>query len=90
MIGQALLSKQTGQPICSHLKALHLAVMFEVRFARLCRMMGDMHVMGMRQVGMMRSFLMIAGFMVLRRFLVMTRRVLVMFGGFLVMVCCLF
>jgi hypothetical protein len=47
-------------------------------------------VMAMREVGMVRRFLVRAGFMVLGRFFMMTRGVLVMFGGFLVMVCCLF
>jgi hypothetical protein len=47
-------------------------------------------MVGMREVGIVRSFLVIASFMVLCRFLVILSRVLVMFGGFLVMVCCLF
>jgi hypothetical protein len=46
--------------------------------------------MAMREVGMVRRFLVRAGFMVLGRFFMMTRGVLVMFGGFLVMGCCLF
>ena len=47
-------------------------------------------MMGMREVGIVCSFLVIASFMVLCRFFVIMRSVLVMFGGFLVMVCCLF
>jgi hypothetical protein len=39
---------------------------------------------------MVRRFLVSAGFIVLGRFFVMTHGVLMMFGGFLVMVCCLF
>ena len=63
--------------------------MFEVRFGRLRRMMGDMQMVGMREVGIVCSFLVIASFMVLCRFFVILRSVLVMFGCFLVMVCCL-
>jgi hypothetical protein len=87
---QEILSKQPGRSTRPRSKALLLAVMFEVGFGRLRSMMGDMQMVGMREVGMVRSFLVSAGFMVLGRFLVMTRGVLVMFGGFLVMVCCLF
>jgi hypothetical protein len=47
-------------------------------------------MVGMREVGIVRSFLVIASFMILCRFFVVLSRVLVMFGGFLVMVCCLF
>jgi len=47
-------------------------------------------MVGMREVGIVRSSLMIASLMVLCRFFVILRRVLVMFGCFLVMVCCLF
>ena len=46
--------------------------------------------MAMREVGMVRRFLVRASFMVFGRFFMMTRGVLVMFGGFLVMDCCLF
>ena len=46
--------------------------------------------MAMREVGMVRRFLVSAGFIVLGRFFVMTRGVLMMFGGFFVMGCCLF
>ena len=44
---------------------LLLTVMFEVRFGRLRRMMGDMQMVGMREVGIVCSFLVIASFMVL-------------------------
>ena len=87
---QEILSEQPGRPTRPRSKTLLLAVMFEVGFGRLRRMMGDMQMVGMREVGMVRSFLVSAGFMVLGRFFVMTRGVLVMLGGFLVMVCCLF
>ena len=87
---QELLSKQSGRLTRPRSKALHLAVMFEVGFGRLRSMMGGMQMVGMREVGMVRSLLVSAGFMVLGCFFVMTRGVLVMFGCFLVMVCCLF
>ena len=40
-------------------KALLLAVMFEVEFGCLRRMMGDMQMVGMCEVGIVRRFLML-------------------------------
>jgi hypothetical protein len=64
--------------------------MFDMEFCCFLSMIGCMHMVAMREVGMVRGFLVSAGFMVLGRFLMMMSGVLVMFGGFLVMVCCLF
>jgi hypothetical protein len=47
-------------------------------------------MVGMREVGIVRRFLVIASFMVLCRFFVILSRVFVVFGGVLVMVCCVF
>ena len=71
-------------------KGLFLAVMFGMAFCRFLCVMGSMHMVSMRYVGMVRGFLVSAGFVVLGRFLVMMSGVLVMLGGFFVMVCCLF
>ena len=65
-------------------------MMLDMGFCRFLCVMGGMHMVSMRNVGVVRGFLVSAGFVVLCRFLVMTRGVLVMLGGFLVMVCCLF
>ena len=71
-------------------KGLLLAVMFGMTFCRFLCVIGGMHMVSMRNVGMVRGFLVSAGFVVLCRFLMMTSGVLVVLGGFLVMVCCLF
>jgi hypothetical protein len=64
--------------------------MFDMGLRRFSPMMDRLLAMAMREVGMVRRFLVRAGFIVLGRFFMMTRGVLVMFGGFLVMGCCLF
>jgi len=71
-------------------KALLLAVMLKMKLGCFRRMMGDMQMMGMCEVGIVRRFLMIAGFMVFCRFFVIMRGLLVMFGCFPMMVYWLF
>lgn len=87
---QEILSKQPGRSTRPRSKTLLLAVMFDMEFCCFLSMIDCVHMVAMGEVGMVRGFLVSAGFMVLGRFFVMTRGVLVMFGGFLVMVCCLF
>jgi len=60
-----------------------LAVRLSVVPARLAMMMFGMAGVSVGDVGMMRRLFVIAGLMVLRRFTMMLGRVLVMFGGFL-------
>lgn len=60
-----------------------LAVRLSVVPTRLAMMMFGMAGVSMGDVGMMRRLFVIAGLMVLRRFTMMLGRVLVMFGGFL-------
>ena len=69
---------------------LLLTVVLHMGFCRFLGVMGGMHMVSMRNVGVVRGFLVSAGFVVLCRFLMMTSGVLVVLGGFLVMVCGLF
>ena len=71
-------------------RILLLAVMFRVGFGRLPSMVGRMEMVSVRDVGMVRSFLVVAGLMVFCRFPMMVSGVLVVFGGLVVMFCCLF
>ena len=64
--------------------------MFDMGLRRFSLRIDRLLAMAMREVGMVRRFLVSADFIVLGRFFVMTRGVLMMFGGFLVMGCCLF
>jgi hypothetical protein len=62
-----------------------LAVVLGVMAARLDMVMFGVAGMPVRAMGMMRRLFVIAGFMVLGGFAVMLGRVLVMFGGFVMM-----
>jgi hypothetical protein len=62
-----------------------LAVVLGVMAARLDMVMFGVAGMPVRAMGMMRRLFVIAGFMVLGGFAVMFGRVLVMFGGFVMM-----
>jgi hypothetical protein len=69
---------------------LLLSILFDMGLRRVSLRIDRLLAMPMREVGMVRRFLVSAGFIVLGRFFVMTHGVLMMFGGFLVMGCCLF
>ena len=73
-----------------HVRLLLLPMMLDVGFCRFLCVLGGMNMVSMRNVGVVRSFLVSAGFVVFCRFLMMPRGVLVMLGGFLMMVCCLY
>ena len=65
-------------------------MMFEVGFGGFSSMMGNIQMVGVREVGIVRRFLMFAGFMVRCFFFVILRGLLVMFGCFPMMVYWLF
>ena len=65
-------------------------MMFEVGFGGFSSMMGNIQMVGMREVGIVRRFLMFTGFMVRCLFFVILRGLLVMFGCFPMMVYSLF
>ena len=73
-----------------HVRLLLLPMMLDMGFCRFLCVRGSMYMVSMRNVGVVRSFLVSAGFVMLCRLLMMTSGVLVMLGGLLVMVCCLF
>ena len=64
--------------------------MFKMGFCRFRSMMSCMYMVSMRDVRMMRGLLVMSSLMVFRRFLMMTSCVLMMFGSFGMMFCCLF
>jgi hypothetical protein len=68
---------------------LLIPIVFDMGLRRVRLRIDCVSAMTMREVGMVHGFLVSAGFIVLGRFFVMTRGVLMMFGGFLVMGCCL-
>ncbi len=74
----------------THGVPLLIPIVFDMGLRRFFLRIDRLVAMALREVGVMRRFFVSAGFMMLRRFLVMTRGVFVMFGGFLVMGCCLF
>jgi len=65
-------------------------MMFEVGFGGFSSMMGNIQMVGVRDVGIVRRFLMFAGFMVRCLFFAILRGLLVMFGCFPMMVYWLF
>jgi len=64
--------------------------MLEMEFGCFFVVMHCMQMMSVCDISMVGGFLVIAGLMVFGCFLMMARRVLVMFGSFSMMFCCLF
>jgi len=59
-----------------------------MRFGRVVCMLSGMNIVAMRHMRVMRGFLMIAGLVMLGGLFVVARRMLMMFGGLLVMIGC--
>jgi hypothetical protein len=64
--------------------------MLKMGFCRFFVMMNCLKMMCVREMSMVSGFLVTAGRMVFGRFLMMASGVLVMFGSFSMMFCCLF
>ncbi|MGB7437348.1 MAG: hypothetical protein WBR26_18465 [Candidatus Acidiferrum sp.] len=66
------------------------AVVFDVSLGRFRRVVGGMVVMAIGSVSVMSREMMVTCLMVPRGFAMMSSRVVVMFGCFTMMLCCLF